>query len=157
MRKVIIPPASQASAASGEPWLDLEALASVEVTSEDAAFPIEAALLPGREGGWRAATAGEQTVRLVFDLPQCLRKIHLLFVEDTFSRTQEFVLRWSSSLGEAPRDIVRQQYTFAPPDTVRESEEYQVELASVAVLELVIIPDIRQGSGCALLTEWRLA
>jgi type IV secretory pathway VirJ component len=35
-------------------WLDLQEMASVEVTSEDPNFPIEAALISG-DGGWRAA------------------------------------------------------------------------------------------------------
>jgi hypothetical protein len=33
-------------------WLDLESTASVEVTSEDNAFPIESALLQLEKGGW---------------------------------------------------------------------------------------------------------
>ena len=32
-----------------EPWLNLEALAQVEVTSEDEAHPVESSLLPKRE------------------------------------------------------------------------------------------------------------
>ena len=39
-------------------WLNLDALAQVEVTSEDAAHPIESGLLPGTESGWRAAQPG---------------------------------------------------------------------------------------------------
>ena len=42
-------------------WLDLETLASVEVTSEAEAFPIESALLPEKKRGWRAAEPGRQT------------------------------------------------------------------------------------------------
>ncbi len=51
-------------------WLDLEALARVEVTSEDAAYPIESALLPVGATGWRAESPGEQTIRLFFEAPQ---------------------------------------------------------------------------------------
>lgn len=46
-------------------WLNLETAASAELTSEDAAFPIESALLWRKEGGWRAAEPGLQTIRLV--------------------------------------------------------------------------------------------
>src|SRR6201987_4825860 len=42
-------------------WLDLGCIASVEVTSEDNAFPIESALLQQEKGGWRAAEPGVQT------------------------------------------------------------------------------------------------
>jgi len=44
---------------------------SVEVTSEDSAFPIESALLCRDNGGWGAAEPGVQTIRLIFfDQPQ---------------------------------------------------------------------------------------
>ena len=63
-------------------WLDLQSLAQVELTSEDVANPIEAALVPGAGLGWRAAQAGEQTIRLLFDELQRVRRIQLLFRED---------------------------------------------------------------------------
>ena len=62
------PPAS-ATDPAGE-WLDLERLATVEVASEAPAYPIESALLPPLAGsgtGWRAASPGTQTIRIVFD------------------------------------------------------------------------------------------
>jgi hypothetical protein len=62
-------------------WLDLDALADVEVTSENAAHPVESALLSGRRAGWRAAAPGRQTIRLLFTRPQRLRRIFLKFVE----------------------------------------------------------------------------
>ena len=60
-------------------------------------------------------------------------------------RTQEFVLRWSSDRGSELKEIVRQQWNFSPPESIREVEEYQVELCDVGVLELVIKPDISSG------------
>src|SRR6266851_2804572 len=62
-------------------WLDLERFASVEITSEDKAFPIESAVLPRDKGGWRAAEPGVQTIRLIFDEPQKLRRISVVFEE----------------------------------------------------------------------------
>ena len=59
-------------------WKDL---AEVEITSEDAAHPIESALLPGSTSGWRAAEPGKQTIRLLFANPQRLRRIWLNFEE----------------------------------------------------------------------------
>jgi hypothetical protein len=35
--------------ASSPSWLDIEQLAQVEITSEDPAFPIESALIPGTQ------------------------------------------------------------------------------------------------------------
>jgi hypothetical protein len=62
----------------------------------------------------------------------------LVFEETETERTQEFVLRWSGDGGRSFRKIVRQQWNFSPPNTIREVEEYQVEITDVTVLELVI-------------------
>src|SRR5512134_3657167 len=75
-------------------WLDLQKVARVEVTSEDVGFRIETAFLPNAEPGWRAGQPGEQTVRLVFDVPHRIRRIQLVFVEERVERLQEFDLRW---------------------------------------------------------------
>ena len=96
MRKRIIGPGPREVAAVEPVWLDLERLAQVEITSEDADYPIDSALIPGRGSGWRAAQSGEQTIRLLFDEPLRLTRIHLVFHEGERERTQEFVLRWSS-------------------------------------------------------------
>ena len=138
-------------------WLDLEQIAQVEVTSEDIAYPIESALVPGEESGWRAAQSGEQTVRLIFDRPQRLSRMWLLFIEPDTTRTQEFVLRWSPDGGRSFREVLRQQWNFGPPDTIREAEDYRVELAGVTVLELAITPDKSGGEARASLAQWRLA
>jgi hypothetical protein len=138
-------------------WLDLEELAQVEVTSEDPARPIESALVPGEESGWRAALPGEQTIRLVFDRPQRVSRMWLLFIEPDTTRTQEFVLRWSPDGGRSFREILRQQWNFGPPETIREAEDYRVQLDGVTVLELVIVPDKRGGEARASLAQWRLA
>ena len=62
-------------------WLDVGSVALVEITSEDKAHPIESALLAGEKRGWRAAEPGPQTVRLLFDNPQRLKPIWLVFEE----------------------------------------------------------------------------
>ena len=137
-------------------WLDLEAVARVEVTSEDAAHPIESALLTIGATGWRAQSPGEQTIRLFFEAPQSLRRIRLLFREEKEARTQEFVLRWSPTADGPSRDIVRQQYHFSPSGATEEIEEFRVELEDVAALELTIIPNLSGGS-YASLAQLRLA
>jgi hypothetical protein len=60
MRKRIIGWDLGKVAATEPNWIDLEPLAQVEVTSEDAGYPIESALIPGMGSGWRAAQSGEQ-------------------------------------------------------------------------------------------------
>ena len=156
MRKQIISQPQRESPPANTSWLDLEALARVEVTSEDAAHPIESALLTVGATGWRAESPGEQTVRLLFEAPQRLRHIRLLFREEKEARTQEFVLRWSPTTESSWHDVVRQQYHFSPSGATEEIEEYQVELEDVAALELTIIPNLSGGS-YASLAQLRLA
>jgi hypothetical protein len=157
MRKRVIEAAPVETEPSEQGWLDLEEMAQVEVTSEDAAYPIEAALVPGGESGWRAAQPGPQTIRLFFDRPQRLSRVWLLFTEADTARTQEFVLRWSPDGGRSFREIVRQQWNFGPPDNIREVEDYRVELSGVTVLEMAIVPDRSGGEVRASLARWRLA
>jgi len=157
MRKRIIDQGPQNVGAVDQEWLDLQTMAQVELASEDAAKPIEAALVPGAGFGWRAAQAGEQTIRLLFDESRRLRRIQLLFHEDQQARTQEFVLRWSQDGGRSYREIVRQQYNFSPPGVTRESEDYAVDLAGVTALELRIVPDISGGDARASVAQLRIA
>jgi len=157
MRKRLITPSPQAGTLHEEGWLDLDREAVVEVTSEEKEYPVEAALVAGEVRGWRAAVSGAQTVQLIFDQPQRLKRIALIFEETETERTQEFVLRWSPDGGRSFREIVRQQWNFSPPDTVREVEEYQLDLSGVTVLELVIVPDISRGSARASLKSLRVS
>jgi hypothetical protein len=145
------------SSVAEESWLDLEAMAQVELTSEDPACPIEGALLSDGQPGWRAAEPGTQSIRLLFHQPQRLRRILLRFDEPAAERTQEFALRWSPDGGRSSRDLVRQQYTFSPEGSTSEVEDLNVDLASVTSLELTIIPDQGLGRAHASLSEWRLA
>jgi hypothetical protein len=157
MRKRIIGQAPPEVSDTDQGWLDLEPLAQVEITSEDVDYSIESALIPGTGPGWRAAQPGEQTIRLLFDEPLKLRRIHLVFHEDEQERTQEFVLRCSSDRGQTYREIVRQQYNFSPPEATREVEDYTIDLDGITTLELKIIPDISGGSARASLAELRVA
>jgi hypothetical protein len=143
--------------ANQESWLDLEAMAQVELTSEDPDRPIEGALLHRDLPGWRAAEPGTQTIRLLFHQPQQLRRILLRFEEPADSRTQEFVLRWSPDGGRSTQDLVRQQYTFSPEGSTVEVEDLNVDLRSVTALELTIIPDQGREQAHACLAEWRVA
>jgi hypothetical protein len=157
MRKTIFNRGPRDLLSTDQSWLDLESLAHVEITSEDSLHPIESALISGRGPGWLAASPGEQIVRLLFDKPLKLRRIHLLFCEDQQERTQEFVLRWSPDRGESYREIVRQQYNFSPLGATREVEDYRVDLDGATTLELRIVPDVRGGSAHCALAEFFLA
>ena len=157
MHKRIITPVQQETASLDQDWLDIEGFAEVEITSEDAAHPIESALLPGLASGWRAASPGKQTIRLLFANPQRLRRIWLNFVEPRTERTQEYVLRWSADGGQSYREIIRQQWNFSPQGATSETEDLHVELPAVTVLELIIIPDISGGNAFASLAHLRLA
>lgn len=157
MRKRITKQDTRSVVLPDQNWLELEHLAEVEMTSEDAAFPIESALRLDDGPGWRASEPGRQTVRLLFDRPQRVRYVKVVFCEDERARTQEFVLRWSADGGQSYREIVRQQFNFSPPDNTSEVEEYKVELDGVTALELDIIPDISGGSAHASIAQLRLA
>ena len=159
MRKRLIGPTPTATSSTSDDdqWLDLASLASVELTSEDPSHPIEAALIAGDARGWRAAQPGAQTIRLLFDEPQSIRRIRLLFEEDALERTHEFVLRWSKDGGRSFTEIVRQQYNFSPPDTVHELEDYEVSLDGLTVLELGIVPHVGRSDVLASLRQLQLA
>jgi hypothetical protein len=155
MRKRLITPTPPTVRSHAEGWLDVERAAVVEITSEEKDYPIESAFVSGP--GWRAAEPGPQTIRLLFDQPQRLKRISLVFEENKISRMQEFVLRWSSDGGTSFREIVRQQWNFNPPETISEVEEYQVELANVTMLELIVTPDKSGGIARASLKSMRLS
>ena len=157
MRKRLFTPTTERVQSQDEGWLDLDRAASVEVTSEEKDYGIEAALVSGKTQGWRAANAGTQTIRLLFDQPQRLKRIALIFEETETERTQEFVLRWSPDGGRSFREIVRQQWNFSPSNTIREAEDYRVGISDVTVLELVIVPDISRGAARASLTSLRVS
>ena len=137
--------------------MDVEHIAVVEVTSEDKNFPVELAFTSADTRGWRAEAPGNQTIRLIFDQPQRLKYIFLVFEENETGRAQEFVLRWSPNGESSLKEIVRQQWNFSPPDSTREVEEYRVDLSNVTVVELVINPNIGGGVARASLKNFRLA
>jgi hypothetical protein len=157
MRKRLITPTQGTVRSRGEGWLDVERAAMVEMTSEEKDYPVESAFTSEETQGWGAAEPGSQTIRLIFDQPQRLKLISLVFKEKEISRTQEFVLRWSSNSGTSFREIVRQQWNFRPPKTVTEVEEFQVELSNVTELELIIVPNISGGTARATLKSLRLS
>ena len=157
MRKRIISPTQQEAQITDQSWLNLEELVEVEISSENADYPIESALLSSSDSGWRAGGPGKQAIRLIFDSPQRLQRIWLKFLETQSERTQEYVLRWSADNGKSFQEIVRQQWNFNPQGASDETEDHHVDLPAVTVLELNIIPDISGSDAVASLEQFRLA
>lgn len=157
MRKRIIGTHNtQPGRTSDEGWLDLEQIATVEVTSQDPSFPVEFVFGPKDTPGWRASQPGEQRIRIIFDEPISLHRIALRFYEPDRDRTQEIALRWSSASNGSATEIVRQQWNFSPAGSTTQIEEYAVNLEVVSVLELTIDPDQGRGEAFATLAFWRL-
>ncbi len=110
MRKRIVGPHRAEAGGESEPgWLNLEQIATVEVTSEHPS------------SGWRASQKGTQQIRIILDEPASLHRIQLRFHEAECERTQEFTIRWSSAVGGQTREIVRQQWNFSPAGSTTES------------------------------------
>src|SRR4051812_26122779 len=82
MRKRILSTKHEAQVEDEVLWLDLDAIADVEVTSEAPEHPVESALLPAHNSEWQAAEPGEQTIRLHFETPQFVHRIRLEFREE---------------------------------------------------------------------------
>jgi hypothetical protein len=139
MRKSIVTPSPATATPIPDLWRDLERIARVEITSEDEASPIEHALGKTESTGWRAAGTGPQIIRLHFDEPLTIHRIHLHFIEKATERSQEFAT--FAGTGTDLREIVRQQFTFSPGGSTEETEDYTVSLDHVTVMELKIDPD----------------
>ena len=152
MRKIAAAPSTP-----GADWLDVPRVATVRASSGQKAHPVEAAFALKNPPGWRASRPGEQVICVTFRRPTTLRRVRVVFTETAVERTQEFTLRWSSHRGETHREILRQQFNFAPAGATQEIEEYEVALPDVGWLELRIVPDVRGGDALAGLAEFRLA
>lgn len=155
MRKSVLAPSAPEPRPSLDTWLDLESLASLEISSEDPAHPFEDALGGAETEGWKAADPGPQSIRLKFDQPRSIRRIRLEFREPHFERSQEFSI---STVSEGQkRQVVRQQFTFSPHGATTEVEDYTVHLPAVSVLELIIDPGRHDKNAHASLQSIALA
>lgn len=159
LRKQIVPKQSSAPVfLEGE--ISVPDVATVQVTSEDAEHPIDNVFDHNRGPGgsrWIAVGPGEQTVTLLFDSPQTIRKIGVEIEELAVSRTQELSLAVSSDGGRTYRELVRQEFNFSPPGTSFERELWSASAAGVTHLRLEIKPDKGGRAGRATLTSLALA
>ena len=92
--------------------IDIAATATVQVTSEDPAYPIEHVFDHRRGPGgsrWVAAEPGEQTLLLAFDTPQIIHQTVVEVEELEVSRTQELRLSVSHDGGQTYRALRHQE------------------------------------------------
>src|SRR5215831_6716590 len=131
LRKYVIPsgssglPGTIATRGGGPAGLDIPSLATVLVTSESSEHPVDH-LFDGRNGPggtrWVASTEGEQTLVLVFDLPQTIREVDLEAEEPVASRTQVTTLAVSRDGARAIRKLCVRNSTSArraPPSNTK--------------------------------------
>jgi len=149
LRKRIVNPAYAPAAGHDQAALDITAIATVVVTSEDPAHPIDNVFNNRHEGtsGWVAADNGEQCLILDFDQPQTIRQIALEIEEPEVERTQELTISISSDGGRTYRELIRQEYNFSPSGTTCERETWSVSAERVSHLRLQIKPD-KGGKPC---------
>jgi hypothetical protein len=159
MRKSIVSPSAVAQTPISDLWRDLERIARVEISSEDEQFPIEHALGKKVTTGWRAAGTGPQLIRLHFDEPLNIKRLHLHFVDRSAERSQEFAVYAGS--GPELKEVVRQQWSFSPHGSTEEVEDFTVNLSGITTLEVRIDPDRshdpRQSQNYASLQSLKLA
>ncbi|MEO6983159.1 MAG: hypothetical protein ABI072_08590 [Edaphobacter sp.] len=139
MRKTILASTDAVTTPMDGAWLDLDKIARVEISSEDAMFPIEHALGTASTTGWRAAGTGPQVMRIVFDTPERIQRIQVHVIERVAERSQEFAIFAEMEGGR--REVVRQQFVFSPGGSTEEIENFSVDLNGVTMMELKIDPD----------------
>ncbi|HEX3204455.1 MAG TPA: discoidin domain-containing protein [Nitrospiraceae bacterium] len=157
MRKHIL---SAAPESADQPGIDVRSLATVYVTSEDSAHPIDLAF-DGHHGPggtyWLAAQPGPQKIIVAFDTPHTIQKVIVETEEREASRTQEMALAISRDGGSTYRELRRQEFNFNPDSTTWEREEWILAEADVTHVSLSIKPDKGRKDCRASLTTFALS
>jgi hypothetical protein len=144
LRKRILDTAETPTGGHDPAAVDVVAIATVIVTSEQATNPVNHIFdQSGGPGGtrWVAARVGEQDLILDFDTPQTIKRIVLEVEETEVSRRQEVVVSVSRDGGQVYDELIRQEYNFSPPGTTFERETWSVSAQRVTHLRLHITPD----------------
>jgi hypothetical protein len=130
--------------------LDIASIASVVVTSEETAHPIDNAFdkAYGRGGSqWIAGTDGEQVIILSLDVPLFIRSLGVEIEETDVARKQKLEIYISRDREEAYTKVLTQEYEFSPPGTTFESELWELNAEAVTNIQVRIIPDM-SGRPC---------
>jgi hypothetical protein len=157
IRKQIVPTLGEDSKATR--GLSVADTAEVLVTSEAPDHPIHN-LFDGRGGPagtrWMASTPGDQTIILSFKQPQGIRRLTVEIEEQSISRTQEMTISLAQDSGQTYRELLRQEYTFSPPGTTFEREDWTISASNVTRLRVWIRPDKGGKPAFATMTTLRL-
>jgi len=156
MQKSIISDfATNASLSPAGLWLDLEKIATAELSSEDVEHSFEHALRPDTSNGWKASAPGPQVIRLCFKKAQAIRRIRLQFREERVERAQEIAL-FANSENSPRKELVRQQWVFNPRGATTELEDYYFDLKEITAIELQIDPGRHDKQAFATLESIQL-
>lgn len=140
MRKTIISHSgTNISLSPAGSWLDLEKVATVELSSEDPEHPFEHALRTDPSDGWKASVPGPQVIRLCFDDSQSMKRVRLQFREERIGRAQEIAL-FATSRTSPRKELVRQQWVFSPGGATTKVEDYYFDVKGITAIELQIDP-----------------
>jgi F5/8 type C domain len=157
IRKKIVPSLGEESQPE-EIGLSVADTAEVLVTSEAPEYPIHN-LFDGRRGPggtyWMASVPGDQTIILAFQQPQNIRRVTVEVEEASHSRTQEMTLAHSQD-GKRYTEVLRQEYTFSPPETTFEREDWTISASNITHLRVWIRPDKGGKPAFATMTTLRL-
>ncbi|MGE0684293.1 MAG: hypothetical protein AB7P69_25720 [Candidatus Binatia bacterium] len=155
IRKRIVTTTSIPDGERTDDALDIPALATILVTSEDPDHPVNHIFSRQRDRAghrWIAASPGEQHLILDFDKPQNIRQIAIEIEEPEMPRAQELTFSVSTDGGGTYHDILRQEFNFSPPGTSYEKEQWAVTEYGVTQLCVRILPDKNGGAGRASLS-----
>ena len=136
--------------------LEIPALATVLVTSEAPDHPVDHLFDASNGPGgtrWIAGSDGEQALVLAFDAPQTIRAVDIEVEEPCATRTNVLTVSLSNDGGRTYRERVRQEFTFSPPATTFEREEWAMSAERITHIRVVIQPDKGHASHRATLTS----
>lgn len=77
----------------------------------------------------------------------------------TISRGKYQLVRiaWSTGSTSALKQLIQQQWNFSPTGSIIQIEDYEVDLNSVRMLQLIVSPEINSGPAVATLVSWHIA
>ena len=157
IRKVPLSPKALFQAERNE--IDILARATIHLSAEDPAHPVEHMLDRGSGRGARRWSSGRQNVTeevlLVFDEPVDVCCCSFEVEESEVERTQEIRTEYSVDGGRSFRNGFVQEYTFSPRGATCQRENIHVDWHALTHLRLIVVPN-KSGSGVATVTSFRL-